>query len=416
MTAQVTRRLAWSLFALTAALFIGAVVLAALNGFANAYGWGTRGVTFALLVPGFASGLVGALIASRHPRNAVGWICLGIAVAAAFTLATSHYAYYGIETDPGGLPASEVVGTLAEWSWLAWVGPLFVHLVLLFPDGRLPSARWRWVAWLGGATLIAVGVPGALGAKSLERFPGVRNPLALEGRADLLEAVSEFALNFVLAFWIVAAAASMVLRFRRAGGREREQIKWFAFAVGVLGVLIPVGSVTFFQATASGSGSGRPSSSTGALIAQDLITAGFAAPLIATGIAILRHRLYDIDVVINRALVYGALTATLAATYVATVLLLQLALSAVTEDSGLAVAVSTLAVAGLFRPARGRIQAAVDRRFYRRKYDAQRILARFGVTLRDEVALDSLSTELRGVVAETMQPAHVSLWLRETPR
>ena len=405
MSARGAQRLAWSLFALAIVLFISALALAVGNGFANAYTWGSRGITFVLLLPGVSSALVGALIATRHPRNAVGWICLGIAVALAFNLAAGHYAYYGIRTDPGGLPASRVVGILGEWSWLAWVGPLFVHLVLVFPDGRLPSRRWRAVAWLGVAVLIVVAVCGALGASSLERLPGARNPLSLAGAADQLTAVSTVALNTLLPLCIVAAAISMVLRFRRAGGQERKQIKWFALAVAVLAVAIPLGVMTFFQATAA--------DGQAPLIAQDVITAGFAAPLVATGIAILRHRLYDIDVVINRALVYGALTTTLAATYVTTVLLLQGALSGVTRGSGLAVAVSTLAVAGLFRPARARIQAAVDRRFYRRKYDSQRTLEAFSSRLRDEVDLDSLSAQLNWVVADTMQPAHVSLWLRD---
>ena len=397
-------RLPWLLFALAMVLFAAALALAALNGFANASSWGSRGITFALLVPGSASALVGGLIATRHPRNAVGWICLGIAVALASNLAAGHYAYYGIGTDPGGLPGSGMVGILGEWSWLAWLGPLFVHLVLLFPDGRLPSPRWRVVAWLGAAAFIIVGVCGVLGAASLERFPGVRNPLSLPGAGDQLAAASSIALNALLPACIVASAVSMVLRFRRAGGREREQIKWFTFAVAVLAVVIPVGEITFFQATAAGGQA--------PLIAQDVLTAGFAAPLVATGIAILRYRLYDIDVVINRTLVYGSLTAMLAAVYLGSVLLLQLLLSGLTAGSGPAVAVSTLGVAALFRPARGRIQAAVDRRFYRRKYDAARTLESFGARLRDEVDLAALNAELGAVVRETLQPAHVSLWLR----
>ena len=404
MTTHGTRRLAWSLFAVVIVLSIAAVVLAALNGFANALAWGSRGGIFAVLIPGFASALVGALIASRQPRNAVGWICLGIAVALAFNIAGAHYAYLGIETDPGGAPASKVVGAIVEWGWLAWVGPLFVHLVLLFPDGRLPSARWRVLAWLGAATIVAVAVAGMLGATSLERYPDVRNPLALEGSADLLRGVSELGLNFALVLLVVASAVSMVLRFRRAGGQERDQIKWFALAAGVLGVVIPIGVFTFFQATAGGAQA--------PLIAQDLMTVGFAAPLVATGIAILRHRLYDIDVVIQRTLVYAGLTAILLAGYLSAVLLLQLALGPVTEDNDLAIAGSTLAVAALFRPARRRIQELVDRRFYRRRYDAAVTLEGFGARLRDEVDLDALGGELREVVAETMQPAHVSLWLR----
>ena len=191
---------------------------------------------------------------------------------------------------------------------------------------------------------------------------------------------------------------------RRAHGIERLQLKWIAFAASLFAVGFLVISITFFVEL-SGS------------IIDPLRTAvlgfGFCTIPIAAGIAILRYRLYDIDVVINRTLVYGALTATLAGVYIGSVLLLQLLLRPLTADSNLAIAGSTLAVAALFRPARTRIQGAVDRRFFRRKYDAARTLERFGTHLRDEVALDSLSAELRAVVVETMQPAHVSLWLRE---
>ena len=243
----------------------------------------------------------------------------------------------------------------------------------------------------------------AVGGLIAARLPD--NPIGIEGAKGLLDGISGvgFAL-FVLA--VPASAASMVVRFRRANPAEREQIKWFALAAGLLAaVFVPV-------AIASSISPSYEQTAQGVLIAQDMLTLLFAAPALATGIAILRYRLYDIDVIINRTLVYGALTATLAAAYLGTVLLLQLALRPITESSDLAIAGSTLAVAGLFRPARVRIQSAVDRRFFRRRYDASRTLARFGAQLRDEVDLDALGSTLRRVVTETMQPAHVSLWLR----
>jgi len=198
---------------------------------------------------------------------------------------------------------------------------------------------------------------------------------------------------------IFGAVASVVVRYRRAARVQRQQIKWLATASAILALVLPIDVA--LSSVLGGA----------AFVASTVAVLGLP---VAVGIAILRHRLYDVDVVINRALVYGALTAALAATYLGAVLLLQLLLSGVTANNGLAIAGSTLAVAALFQPARRRIQALVDRRFYRRKYDAARTLERFGAQLRDEVNLDALGDELRAVVAETMQPAHVTLWLRET--
>jgi hypothetical protein len=202
---------------------------------------------------------------------------------------------------------------------------------------------------------------------------------------------------------VFASGLAMYRRMRRAHGIERLQLKWIAFAASLFAVGFLVISITFFAGL---------SGTTVDTLRTAVLGLGISTIPVAAGIAILRYRLYDIDVVINRTLVYGALTATLAAAYLGSVLLLQLVLRPITEESSLAIAGSTLAVAALFRPARTRIQGAVDRRFFRRKYDAARTLERFGAHLRDEVALDSLSAELRAVVADTMQPAHVSLWLR----
>jgi hypothetical protein len=203
---------------------------------------------------------------------------------------------------------------------------------------------------------------------------------------------------------VAIAAAALVVRLRRSTGSERQQLKWIALAAAVTGIAVAADVVSFFA------------SLDGDSVKQlriVLLGVGFSAFPVAAGMAILRYRLYDIDVVINRALVYGALSAILAGAYLGGVLLLQLVLSGVTQGSGLAVAASTLAVAALFRPARSRVQGGVDRRFYRRKYDAAQTLERFGAHLRDEVDLDALRAEFRSVVAETMQPAHVSVWLRE---
>jgi hypothetical protein len=245
----------------------------------------------------------------------------------------------------------------------------------------------------------------------------VDNPFGIGGVPADVWTVMSRAGDVLAGIAFSLAAASLVVRFRRSRGTERQQLKWFAY-VGLLaaaGLAVAMAQVLFGAQPGEDVEGGwlELLGAIGWFTALGAIVLGI--PL-ATGMAILRHRLYDIDVVINRTLVYGVLTATLLLSYLGLVLMLQLALGPLTEDNGLAIAGSTLGVAALFRPARARIQELVDRRFYRRKYDAAQTIERFGAHLRDEVELDSLSAELRGVVAETMQPAHVSLWLREATR
>jgi hypothetical protein len=254
------------------------------------------------------------------------------------------------------------------------------------------------VAWCAGLGMAGAFMTQGLTPGALEDYPQVANPYGVHSSVlSLLTGLS--ALLTVVG--VVGSSASLIVRFRRARGELRQQIKWLAFAGVVAAVTLLVGTVGYDVL--------------GEAVANVAIMLSVLGLPLAAGIAILRHRLYDIDVVINRALVYGALTATLAAGYLGGVLLLQLVLSGITQGSGLAVAVSTLAVAALFRPARARIQEAVDRRFYRRKYDAQRTLEGFSTRLRDQVDLTALSSDLSGVVRETLQPAHVTLWLRERP-
>jgi hypothetical protein len=300
------------------------------------------------------------------------------------------------------LPGGEVAAWLQNLGLPPAFGLLGIAL-LLFPDGRLPSRRWRPALWLAltGITLIVVGYalrPGPLD----DPFQSVSNPLGVPGAFDVTDAASGFGWMFMGAS-VAFAAAALVVRLRRSSGYERQQLKWIAFAASVTGVAVVADVVSFF---ASVDGVEQ--------LRILLLGVGFSAFPVAAGMAILRYRLYDIDLVINRALVYGALTASLGLAYLGSVLLLQLLLGSFTSASGLAVAVSTLAVAALFRPARARIQAAVDRRFYRRKYDAQRTLQAFSARLRDQVHLEAVNSELSAVVRDTLQPTHLSLWLRET--
>ncbi len=361
---------------------------------------GFGGLAFVAASLAFAT--TGALVAARLPGHPIGWIfCLTGLLIGVGDLAF-QYADSALFVSPGSLPGGAGGAVIQNIALTPAFGLLGLAL-LLFPDGRLPSRRWRpaAAAALVGSGGLAVGYalrPGMLD----EPFRSVTNPFGA-GAFELMDAVTN--LGWLLSSASVAcAAAAMVVRLRRSHGPQRQQLKWIALAAAVAGVVLVANAISWFAAV-------------GGIAELRLTVVGlaFAGFPIAAGFAILRYRLYDIDVVINRTLVYGALTATLAVTYLATVLVLQLALSGLTAGSGLAVAGSTLAVAALFGPARARIQQAVDRRFYRRKYDAARTLEAFSARLRDEVDLDSLSSALRGVVGETMQPAHVSLWLR-SPR
>jgi hypothetical protein len=285
-------------------------------------------------------------------------------------------------------------------------------LLLLFPDGRLVSARWRIVAWAAAADLAGLSAwlafaPGPLGAAGLETVP---NPLGIQwpgASSRLLEAIARQALELLIALsalLILLSAASMVVRFRRARGVERQQLKWFTYVPLVAVLVWLVSSVPALM-------SGPPTVVVvlRVYVVGAIISVGI--PL-AIGIAVLRYRLYDIDRLINRTLVYGLLTALLVAVYAAGVFVLGQLLNPVGGHSELAVAASTLAVAALFQPARRRVQAGVDRRFNRRRYDATKSVAAFSTRLRDEIDLDTLSAELLNVVDQTMEPTRASLWLR----
>jgi len=361
-------------------------------------GWGGLAFAFAAL----AFGTVGALVSGRLPDNRVGWVFCIIGVAVALGNLGYQYADQVLFGSASGLPAGE----LAAWSQNLMIPPCFGLIavaLMLFPDGRLPSPRWRpaVVIALTGSTFEFVGYalrPGRLDAP----FDAVVNPVGVAGGFGLFEVVSSIGWP-LMGLGLVLAAAAMRRRSKHATGLERQQLKWVTFAAAIAGVLIAADITSFFIASDEADLN---------LLRTVTLGIGFSVIPVAAGIAILRYRLYDIDVVINRTLVYGALTATLAAVYLGSILLLQLVLRTFTQGSGLAVAASTLATAALVRPARARIQEIVDHRFYRRKYDAARTLDGFGARLRDEIDLETLQSDLRSVVAETMQPAHVTLWLR----
>jgi hypothetical protein len=400
MSTRTAAWLAWSLAALSVIMFVAAIALHVLARSVDSPGeWSTLGALGRVLsfLPFLAFPLVGALVASRRPRNWVGWILLADGLLWTFGSLLDSYRVYGLAR-PGSVPFSGAVHALGQWLWVPAVGLFAVYLILLFPDGMLPSRRWRPLAWFSGAVmvLLSAGIGKPFG---LEQYPWV---------SDALPVVLA-----LLPLCILASAASLVLRYRWAGTEVREQIKWVAFAALFVGVqfVIDIGaSLLLVPMTASG----REPAWLALLDQVGFIM--FAGVPIAVGIAVLKYRLYDIDVIINRALVYGSLTAALVALYFGGIVVLQRLFVALTgQESTLAVVASTLAIAALFNPLRRRIQGFVDRRFYRRKYDASKTLEAFSAKLRDATDLEALSGDLKAVVGETMQPAHVSLWLRPDP-
>jgi hypothetical protein len=336
---------------------------------------------------------IGALVAARRPRNPVGWLLLTTGVFFGLLLFSERLGWHHLLADRVISDRAADWLWLANWTWIPAVVPLFIFIPLVFPTGRPLSPRWARLLWAASVAVALFVASSALNPGPLENYKAVQNPFGTGHAATILEGVS-FALVIVCA---LASVASLLLRFRRSHGIERQQIKW-VWAAGALLVASFVLSGAL-QTVSPG--------------AADIIQfAGLVGIPIAVAVAILRYRLYDIALVVNRTLVYGSLTAALAIVYLGSVLTLQLVLQGVTSDSSLAVAVSTLGVAALFRPVRARIQELVDRRFYRRKYDAARALESFSARLRDEVDLDSLSAELRALLQDTLQPSHVSLWLR----
>jgi len=362
----------------------------------------TRG-DLLLFVPFLAFPLVGALISSRRPMNPIGWICLA---AGLFWMLI----FLGDSIpSPAANPVS--IDALTQWTWIPPVGLLGIYLILLFPDGRLPSRRWRPLAWLSGVAIVLASVALTIIPGPLEGHPGVRNPFGLEGYPMVAQALP--GVKVLLPVCILASAFSLVVRYQRSGGEVRQQIKWVAFAASFVGVVYLTTLVVglFFTPEATWGSGDTPLLG---VILQDAVLLSYAGVPVTVGFAVLRYRLYDIDLLINRTLVYGALTATLALVYfggVATIQAIFRALTGQEQQPQLAVVVSTLVIAALFNPLRRRIQAFIDRRFYRRKYDAAKTLEAFSAKLRDETDLDALNAELVGVVRDTMQPAHVSLWL-----
>jgi hypothetical protein len=407
--------LAWSLAGLSAAMFVASVPLLVLARSAHIPSSWEANLTVGDLLGGvifLIFPLVGALIASRRPRNAIGWILLAEGLLWMFLGMTDYYGLYGVAR-PGSVPFPVGVAAVNNFMWVPAVGLLGTYVFLLFPDGRLPSRRWRPLAWLSGTVIVLVSILVGLTPGGLQNLGGIRNPYALEGY-PWLETVAYIVLP-LLPLCMLASVISLVMRYRRSRGEERQQIKWIAFAASFVGLLYLIAMVcAFIFPSGAWFQAGSP-------LWLDLLgyaaLSSFTLVPIAIGFAVLRYRLYDIDRIINRTLVYGALTVTLVAVYVGSVLSIQYALRGLTgSESQLAIVASTLLIAALFNPLRRRVQNFIDHSFYRRKYDAGRTLEVFSAKLRDERDIDTLNSELLSTVRETMQPEHVSLWLREPER
>jgi len=393
--------LVWSLVGLPAVLLLcGISFSVAANSVGRALPYDSEtflASAFINLVTLLPFSVIGAVIVARQPRNAMGWIYCGVGLLVGLAALANGYAKYWLASGSGMKSLGETAAWFSSWAWIPLVLVPTSLLLLLFPDGRLLSPRWRPVAWGAGIGIVGYTLNVALETGGLGDFPQISNPYGVDSP---LVGMVGFAGVILAGCSMVASTVSLVVRLRRAGSEQRQQIKWFAYGgVVVVVTIVAGGFVSIWSIPAS----------------ILIISVALLGLPVFTGIAILKYRLYDIDIIINRTLVYGSLTIMLAVLYFAGVVGTQYFFRAVTGQERLpqlAVVASTLAIAAMFNPLRRRIQSFIDRRFYRRKYDAAKTLEAFSSKLRDETDLGTLSDNLISAVRETMQPEHVSLWLR----
>jgi len=398
MATRAAAWLAWLLW-IFSALFAATALAITAQSAVREVSYTEVGPTFNALAIAAAFSTVGAVVASRRSENPIGWIMCAMGLLFASSGLGDSYAVYalngGSEQMPGAVFAAWVSTTITTTAILA-----FPLLLILFPDGRPPSRRWWPVVWLVVFVLVAEITSSALLTERFVGYGDISNPFHIAALDPLGDAYTTYAQTSLSILALLLPTVGSVMRFWRSRGIERQQLKWFVSAGALAafgGVLISFGGQSQILVT----------------IYFVFTTAALCAIPISMGVAILRYRLYDIDVIINRTLVYGSLTATLALVYVGSVVSLQALLRVLTgQDSTLAIVASTLVIAALFTPLRRRVQTLVDRRFYRRKYDAVKTLAAFNSRLREETDLDALSNDLVGVASATMQPEHASLWLR----
>jgi hypothetical protein len=352
------------------------------------------------VVAAVSAATVGAVLASRRPAHPVGWLLLGLGLSLAVAGVVYAYVRYGLVARPGALPAAGYLAGLSNGMILIWVSCVG-FVLLLTPTGSLPSARWRWWARVAAAAPVVWVLASVVDPAPMRpEYPAIGNPLAVPGLPRVLLDAATGAAAFVVLAGLIVGAGSLVGRFRRARGVERQQLRWLALAAALASVALLVALAALVMEEGFG-------------VFNVALGVCLALLPLATGTAILRYRLYDLDRIISRTLAYGLLTVTLGLGYAGVVLGLGQLLG---RGSSLVVAGATLAVAGAFQPARRRIQRLVDQRFNRRRYDAAQTIAAFSTRLRDEIDLDTLTGELLAVVHQTMQPTQASLWLRPSRR
>jgi hypothetical protein len=397
--ARTVRTVPWVVLVVSGALAAAAVAL----GLSGSGGFDLL-VVLSVAVLGLVFGVTGALVASRLPENLIGWIFCALALL--FESSGLADAYIAHETVAGAsLPGRVWVAWISQWLLNVASPTLILLCFLLFPSGGLPSPRWRPLVWSVAGVAAVCAVSAALAPGTLADYP-FENPVGVESAAAL-RTLAEASLLILIVPLMFVSAVSLFVRLRRSSGTERQQLKWFAYAAALLAAELMVVNVLYVFL------GGTVDREVSDLVPFLVFLAALSCIPVAMGVAILRYRLYDIDILINRTLVYGLLTASLAAVYFGSVVALQRIFIALAGgESQLAVVASTLAIAALFNPLRRRIQGFIDRGFYRRKYDAAKTLEAFSTRLREKTELDSLDTELLAVVRETMQPEHVSLWLR----
>ena len=382
-------RVALGLFVITITLTAAAawLHLTRADRLTNPDQWGLPGFEGILAV---STALIGLLIA-RRTSNPTGWIFTIMGLGSGGQYLTEEYSSAALAAG-AALPGAYTTAWVAEWIWVPMVGSIGL-LLLVFPDDRIESRPGRAIASMLALGSFASFFSAAFLSPMVATWD-VPNPYSIgndQGFADVVFSIAAM----VMMLSIVAAAIRLAARLRRATGVRRQQLKWFAYAAVFASISMVFSAIPATLAVGS-----------------KFAVFGIIGIAFASGIAVLKYRLYDIDVVINRTLVYATLTAVLAVMYVGLVFAFQAIMSPFTAESDLAIAASTLGVAALFRPVRSRVQDFIDRRFYRRKFDAEQTVAEFSVRLRDEVELSAVTSQLTGVVRDTMQPAHVSLWLR----
>jgi hypothetical protein len=402
MSTRALAWLAWSVCALSLVLTALGLLVLALN--QSHPGTPVFDFAFRSTVIVASCSSVGVLIASLRPVHPMGWLFSALGLLSGVHLFCGEYAIYALVVEGGALPGGWVAAWIIGWLWVP-INALLAFVALLFPNGKLPSPRWRPFGWFNGIMAVAGSFAAAFLPGPSPWIAAIDNPFGVEGWKDIKNLVDASLEALSYGVFGVAGVVSLYVRFRGAGEVERQQIKWLAYA----GAVLLTGAILLYAG---------PDSLSGLWIRQvgfALWMIGFVSLPVAIGIAIFKYRLYEINIIINRTLVYASLTAALALVYfggVATTQAIFRALTGQEEQPQLAIVVSTLAIAALFNPLRRRIQAFIDRRFYRSKYDARKTLDAFSIKLKDETDLDVLTNDLVGVVRETMQPAHVSLWLR----